>query len=313
MVCILLHSCYNFLKERVKQMNYIIFDLEWNQPPEENVVIRDPVYLSGEIVQIGAVKLNDSYETVDELRLYIRPQYYTKMHRRIASLTGIRDKDLQEKGVPFPEAFAQFQQWCGTEFAYMTWSTSDLPMLVDNMLLHHLEQYELPVCYDIQRIFAREIMRSTQRYSLDHALEILNEQGDAAHDALHDARNTAKVCAHLDLEDYLEEYGSRVFCEEQSQKQYASCREVLEDSGLSRFTCPWCGEEVVCEPWLPFYFGSYIAMGSCCDGDEFIVQLMPEKDAFGTYCAKRLFFEMSDDFWEVWQDKKAQQETNAFC
>lgn len=292
-------------------MNYIIFDLEWNQPPEENAVIRDPVYLSGEIVQIGAVKLDDSFRTVDELRLYIRPQYYTKMHRRIASLTGIRDKDLQEKGVPFPEAFAQFRQWCGEEFAYMTWSTSDLPMLVDNMLLHRLEQYTLPVCYDIQRIFGREIMRSTQRYSLDHALEILNERGDAAHDALHDARNTAKVCGHLDLEDYLEEYGSRVFCEEQSQKMYTSFREVLEDGELSRFTCPWCGEEVICESWLPFYFGSYIAMGSCCEGDEFIVQLIPEKDGSGNYCAKRLFFEMSDDFWEIWQDKKVMEEANA--
>lgn len=285
-------------------MNYIIFDLEWNQPPEENAILCSPVFLTGEIVQIGAVKLNDSFEIVDELRLYIRPQFYTKMHRRIASLTGIRDKDLKEKGCPFPEAFERFQQWCGDSFAYMTWSTSDLPMLVDNMLLHHLDQYSLPVCYDIQRIFGREIMRSAQRYSLDHALEILNEQGDAAHDALHDARNTAKVCAHLDLDDYLEEYGSRAFYEKQRGSVYDSIREALEDGALSEFVCPWCGEGAVCEPWLPYYSGTYLAMGSCAEGDEFIVQLTLDRDAAGRYCAKRLFYEMSDDLWEIWQDKK---------
>ena len=305
--------CYNIQKERKAQtMNYIIFDLEWNQPPDENSAVTAPVNLTGEIVQIGAVKLDDSFRVVDELRLYIRPQFYTRMHRRIASLTGIRDKDLQEKGCPFPEAFARFQQWCGEEFAYMTWSTSDLPMLVENMLLHRLDQYELPVCYDIQRIFDREIMRSSQRHSLDHALEILNEKGDTAHDALHDARNTAKVCAHLDLEEYLEEYGSRVFFGPPDDRLYANTREVLEDGSLSRFPCPWCGEEIACEPWLPYYSGTYLAMGTCSEGDEFIVQLEVEKHGPGTCCARRLFYGMSDDLWEIYQDRKELEKADAF-
>lgn len=291
-------------------MNYIIFDLEWNQPPEESATLESPVYLTGEIVQIGAVKLNESFQPVDELRLYIRPQYYTKMHRRIATLTGIRDKDLQEKGSPFGEAFGEFQNWCGEEYAYMTWSTSDLPMLVDNMLLHGIDTDELPVCYDIQRIFDREIMRSSQRHSLDHALEILGERGDTAHDALHDARNTAKVCAHLDLEEYLEEYGSKVFFEKPNQTVYDSCRQLKEDAGLSRFDCPWCGEPITCEPWLSSRGSDFMAMGCCSQGDEFLVQLTAEKHGDGTCRAKRLFFEMSDDLWEIYQERKEQEEAN---
>ena len=284
-------------------MNYIIFDLEWNQPPDETAIIQKPVYLTGEIVQIGAVKLDDSFRPVDELRLYIQPQYYTRMHRRIASLTGIHDRDLKEKGCSFPEAFGKFQEWCGTECSYMTWSTSDLPMLVDNMQLHGMDTDELPVCYDIQRIFDREIMRSSQRHSLDHALEILNEQGDAAHDALHDARNTAKVCDHLDLDDYIEEYGSKVFFEQPNLHAYESHREVLEDAGVSEFSCPWCGEQVTCEEWIPHYSG-YIAMGKCPEGDEFFVQLQVRKHMDGTFRIQRLFFEMSDDLWEIYQEKK---------
>lgn len=72
---------------RQKDMDYIIFDLEWNQPPVENEIVTHPVFLTGEIIEIGAVKLNECFEQVDELRLYIKPQYYTKMHHRVASLS----------------------------------------------------------------------------------------------------------------------------------------------------------------------------------------------------------------------------------
>ena len=293
-------------------MNYIIFDLEWNQPPDEMSILQQPVYLTGEIVQIGAVKLDDSFRPVDELRLYIKPQFYAKMHRRIAALTGIHDKDLQEKGLCFPEAFANFQEWCGDECAYMTWSTSDLPMLIDNMLLHGIDTDELPVCYDIQRIFDREIMRSSQRHSLDHALEILNERGDAAHDALHDARNTAKVCNHLDLEEYIEEYGSKVFFEKPNLHVYENQRAILEDSALLRFQCPWCGAWITCEPWISYHFSNLITMGCCSEGDEFWVQLKMEKHCDGTYRIQRLFFGMSDDLWEIYQEKKDEVKAGEF-
>ena len=103
-------------------MNYIIFDLEWNQGPEEEQSV-------GEIVEIGAVKLDDRFETVDELRLYVKPFLYPKLHNRIAALTGIRQQDLQTQGLPFPEAYARFADWCGEECVWMTWSTSDLPVL----------------------------------------------------------------------------------------------------------------------------------------------------------------------------------------
>ena len=103
-------------------MHYIIFDLEWNQPQVQTELVTEPVCLTGEIIEIGAVKLDESFAPVDELRLYIAPQYYTKLHRRVASLTGIHDRELQARGVPFPEAFAAFRQWCGEDAAYMTWS-----------------------------------------------------------------------------------------------------------------------------------------------------------------------------------------------
>lgn len=284
-------------------MNYIIFDLEWNQPNDPSAMVTDPVCLVGEIIELGAVKLDDDFKLIDELRLYITPKYYTRMHKRIAALTGIRDKDLMTRGIPFPEAYARFRQWCGEEYRFMTWSMSDVPELIDNMLLHGIDVSELPVCYDIQRIFGREIMRSDTRFSLDNALEILKEKGDTAHDALNDARNTARICSHLDLDVYLEEYGAQVFAEPPLTASYPSHREALNDPRLAVFTCPWCGGTVQCEPWIQDRRG-YMSCGVCPEEDEFFVQLSMIRLHDNTYRTRRLVYEMSDDLWDIYMDRK---------
>ena len=285
-------------------MNYIVFDLEWNQPADERSTVQDPVYLNGEIIEIGAVKLDDKFCPMDELRLYITPKYYTRMHQEIVVLTGFKDKLLAEQGIPFPEAYKKFIDWCGDEYAFMTWSMNDMPMLVDNMVLHGIDISDLPECYDIQRIFSREIMRGDTRCSLETALTLMKEQGDKAHDALHDARNTAKICNHLELEEYLDEYTSKVFAERPNGKRYASRRDIYTDQSLLEFFCPWCGKPVKCEPWLALSGGAPIAYGICPDGDEFLVQLSISFHQRGEYSVKRMIFEMSDDLWDIYMDKK---------
>lgn len=282
-------------------MNYVIFDLEWNQPPTQEAMLLEPLCLPGEIIEIGAVKLNDSFQLIDQCKLYIRPQYYTKLHRKISSLTHITDRLLEQEGLAFPEAFARFSRWCGEDYAYMTWSLSDLPILLDNMLLHGLEVDRLPVCYDLQRIFLREVLRSNRRLSLDHALEIMGIRGEEAHDALHDAINTARLCRKLDLEDYLSEYAAGAYADTPWKRAYASTKELLGDETLRRFPCPYCQEEAVCRPWLHQSKEDYFSMAVCPQDDALFVQLeiIPRGSA---YYARRVFYDLSDDFYEVYQD-----------
>lgn len=285
-------------------MNYVIFDLEWNQPQSEDSALQEPVHLTGEIVEIGAVKLDEQFAVIGELRLFITPKYYPKMHRKVASLTGIHDRELAQLGKPFPQAYAEFAQWCG-ECVYMTWSMSDLPMLLDNMQLYGLDVSRIPDCCDIQRIFAREIMRQDRRYALDDALAILGETGDTAHDACNDAKNTAIVCRHLDLEEYLDEYIFRVFAQPPVTAAYDSRRAMQADPALLQCACPWCGGSMVGERWLPLSRESSISYLKCPEEDEFLLQLTVEPSAHGTLRGKRLLFEMSDDWWEIYSDRKA--------
>lgn len=285
-------------------MNYVIYDLEWNQPASWECAVKEPIYLDGEIVEIGAVKLDDGFRPVDEFKAYITPRYYKKMHHAVASLTGIHDKLLEKQGVPFPEAFRQFMDWCGEECTFMTWSMSDLPVLVDNMVVHGLDLSVLPPCCDIQRIFGREIMRTQARYSLDMALSVLKEKPDQAHDALNDARNTVKVCNHLDLECYLHEYISAVFPQGADGVRYDTKQELLLCDDLRTFTCPHCGSIVACEPWVHSARSTYLAYGLCPGEDEFLLELSIQHRGDRTFCAKRMVFEMSDDLWDSFMERK---------
>lgn len=285
-------------------MNYIIFDLEWNQCGSDSEILTQPVCLPGEIIEIGAVRLDDAFHKTGELRLFIKPRYYTRLHRRIVTLTGIRDKDLDEKGLPFPEAFSQFMEFCGEEYSFMTWSRSDLPILIDNMLLHGLDISQLPDTYDLQRIFCREIMRFSRKMSLDDALNVLGEHGDVAHDALNDCRNTALVIDHLDMETYGGEYVSRAFAEPALHKVYESPRQAKAEEALRQYVCPWCGETVTAQGWFPFDRDTVMAGGKCSQGDEILVTMELISTGASRFHPRRVLYEMSDDLWEIYSDQR---------
>lgn len=92
-------------------MEYIILDLEWNQPISRSRMVKSPIRLSGEIIQIGAVKVNEKLEILDTFNVDIKPVYYKKMNKMVSDLTGIKTDDLQE-GSPFSDAIEKFRLWC---------------------------------------------------------------------------------------------------------------------------------------------------------------------------------------------------------
>ena len=111
-------------------MNYIVFDLEWNQCPygkgQENE--RIPF----EIIEIGAVKLNNEKQIIDQYHVLIQPRVYKKFHFRTKEIIQLEMKDL-ENGVAFYKAVREFLKWCGEEYRFCTWGNSDLLELQRNM------------------------------------------------------------------------------------------------------------------------------------------------------------------------------------
>ena len=148
-------------------MQYIILDMEWNPPWPGSYSAKKalPSPLRGEIVQIGAVRLTQDQQVADEFQILIRPKYFKKMNRKVASLTGIRDSVLREKGVSFPEAAAKFQTWCGEACVFLTWGFDDITVLRENLAVFGLADGWTARWYNAQLIF------NAQTLSLIHISE----------------------------------------------------------------------------------------------------------------------------------------------
>ena len=97
-------------------MNYVVLDLEWNQAmsSKSEVFNHLPIHLRGEIIEIGAVKLNPDLSLGEEFTIDVRPVYFRRMHYKVKKITGF-DKDRLAHGIGFPEAMAQLRAWCGDD------------------------------------------------------------------------------------------------------------------------------------------------------------------------------------------------------
>lgn len=67
-------------------MNYIVLDLEWNQPFDLRCTLKRPVLLHGEIIQIGAVKTDEDHHILDTFKILVKPKLYTRMTGRVYRL-----------------------------------------------------------------------------------------------------------------------------------------------------------------------------------------------------------------------------------
>ncbi len=113
-------------------MKYIIIDLEWN-----NGYSKEQHCFVNEIVEIGAVMLDEQLEIIDTFTQLIKPSLVKKFTKRFVDLTKITAQEVEEKGVYFDEAFSRFRDWCGEEEnVFLSWSNSDLFVLIKNFQLH---------------------------------------------------------------------------------------------------------------------------------------------------------------------------------
>ena len=103
-------------------MKHIMIDLEMNKIKKQ---YREDKKLSNELIEIGAVKMDDDFNEVDRYQTYVMPDY-GKMDPHIIKLTGITDDKLE--GAPrFKEAMCDFEKWIGGgAVTFYSWSLADI-------------------------------------------------------------------------------------------------------------------------------------------------------------------------------------------
>lgn len=295
-------------------MNYVILDMEWNQALSADRIVREPVTLTGEIIEIGAVKVGEDMEIKDTFQMMIRPRFYRKIHWKIRKLTGITDQDVRA-GVPFRQAVGEFRRWCGDDYAIVIWGNDDISMLKKNLKVHQMDDAWIPGCYNLQVIYNAQVPDAGRnQVSLHNATLSLGEEEMPAHDAFHDAVNTYRVMRHLDMKRGIQEYSSGTGPAISSDRcRFKDREDILKDHDFLSFECPNCGRRMLPEDWQWVRQGwnRMIAVG-CCDtckeNGKYYITLRSRTTKDGDYIAIRKVYRMNKERRERFMRQKKEQE-----
>lgn len=200
-------------------MDYIVFDLEWNQSNtgKEKEIDRLPF----EIIEIGAVKLNNKREITGKYNQLIKPKVYHEMHYVTQKLIHLEMDEL-ETGKSFPEAATEFLEWCGKDCLFCSWGPLDLTEFQKNMKYYGMEPLnDRPIAFfDVQKLFSIAFEDKKSRRSLEYAIDFLNIEKDIPfHRAFSDAYYTAKVFAAIRDEKVLSYISYDTFLVPKTKKQ----------------------------------------------------------------------------------------------
>ena len=106
-------------------MSYVILALDWNSGYSKSTG-----GFFNEIIEFGAVKLDDDLNIIEEFSLLIKPRITKKLRSNITELTSITNDDLKS-GTSFVSAMSRFSMFSGDSII-MTWSVTDLMTLQSN-------------------------------------------------------------------------------------------------------------------------------------------------------------------------------------
>lgn len=179
-------------------MNYIVLDLEFNQPynfKSGKRTVLEPK-LPFEIIQVGAVKMDDNFNITERFNYFIKPQIYKRIHPIVEKLTGITLDSLNNSD-GFLCAYEAFVNFIGNDEAILcSWGTDDIKSLFRNIIYHKCDQSKITKKYINIQSFATKLLNfeAGNSIGLKNAVELLNIPEESQfHDALNDAYYTALV------------------------------------------------------------------------------------------------------------------------
>ncbi len=300
-------------------MYYISLDLEWNQAYAElaqAVQRRLSARLRGEVIQIGAVKLDEDGRICGSYSIIVKPKYFKKIHRHVRNLTGIT-QEMIDGGVPLTEAVERFHRWCGDDFAFLTWGPDDIPMLSDNLRVLGGDTSWLEHVYDLQPIFNQQTDGESKQRSLEFAMEHFGiAQNLPAHDALNDAYFTALVAAKLDLAAGIANYAPRrgqfleeveIGCADAGDIGFDTIEEALDHPGVKSPVCPMCGISLEAVDEVLHSRGQrYTRLMKCEEHGELMVNVRLQHNYNETWRARKTVTHADDETVATYRRKLAE-------
>lgn len=177
-------------------MQHIFLDFEMNQIPKANRPQGSVMH--SEIVEIGAVKLDEGYQQIDRFSCYVRPER-ASICKKCTELTGITDETVLY-AKPLRDALGDFIRWIGEDDVRIySWSSSDLRQLKTECREKGIypDGLERPFrrWMDFQKIYTHLMGLSRRsKLSLKNAIGTIEEDfSGSQHSAADDAENSASL------------------------------------------------------------------------------------------------------------------------
>lgn len=230
-------------------MSFVILDLEWNG--SYSTVLHRFV---NEIIEFGAVKVDDEFNITDTFSVLIKPQIGKKLCSKVKELTKITNEELKEKGIPFLDAVNRFTEFSGDSIL-MTWGTSDIHALIENYS-YFTGDFHLPFLKRYCNLQAYcegclDLHNSSSQLGLSSCAELLGIEfsQEEQHRAFFDAELSLKCLKQLSdkkpLKGFILNADDNNFYEKMTYKTRfitdLSSDEI--DKSQMKFKCECCGKQ----------------------------------------------------------------------
>ena len=281
-------------------MKYIVLDLEW-----------DSVYsvkhhrFINQIIQIGAVKLDENLNIVDCFDVLVKSSVSKKLTKRFTELTGITAEKMAG-GISLADAVLRFNRWAGKNCLIMTWSNSDLYTIVENskFLLPKNISFKFTKYMDLQSFVQNEMRQIgfeiKSQVSLLHAAEMLQISFDGFQ--LHTAKDDCLLSVALlkrfydikKMEPYIKDTENPEFFERLTFKSYTltNIRDDLIKPEDLIFMCDRCKRTAKCVTGWKYRNGWFSANFKCGECKRNFIGRISFKKTYDNLIVKRKIIDL---------------------
>lgn len=292
---------------------FVVFDMEWNQPFPGKTYSFEVSQLSGEIIEIGAVKYEYSNGALiykGEFSCNVKPEKYTKIHYHVKKVTHKTNADLRT-GESLEQSYKAFREFCGDDFILVGWGNSDPDMLKMNLKFFNLD-YKLKCFFlDVQPIFSLFAGEKGNQRSVEFAVDYYQiVKDDTFHSAVADARYTGeifcKIFEHNKAAEVLSVISSSSI-DPDIKREYTCVGVEAKDANVAYDQvkgfyemCPICGKTFQEKIDIFRIRKSYYGLLSCDEHGEFFARTRVKKNKNKNYyAASVLRFATQTDYFLI--------------
>ena len=176
-------------------MNYLVVDFEFTFYKRP---VGRPRAFFAEIIEIGAVKLDENLNECGKLQSFVKPHFFPKHAKDAMDFCMITDADMK-KAITFPAMLEKMSaMYEAGNTLFVAWGDSDYKVLAEGCNRHKLDNPVLQADY-LDLAEAYKLWRGEENTpGLKAAIAEMEVTADGlAHTAFDDAYNTGKVLAKM--------------------------------------------------------------------------------------------------------------------